>query len=223
VGTSHVPISKAVQASTALPILYGPVEIDGAYYIDGIARRTLHASHALADGVKLLFCVNPIVPVNMRAHDPEVPDEPRSLVEHGLPAVLSQTFRTIIHSRMRSGFKNYEFAFPDADVIMIEPAMEDHSMFFSNIFSFQNRFHVCEHAYGTTRAFLRAEAERLQPVLARHGLGLRRSVLEEDQTLFMSAEVEGLAESSSTVYRGTHSVLGRLDHALDRLEREMGN
>ena len=45
--TAHVPISRAVRASAALPILYMPVEIDGEYYIDGVARRTLNASEAL--------------------------------------------------------------------------------------------------------------------------------------------------------------------------------
>jgi NTE family protein len=222
-GTSHVPISKAVQASTALPILYGPVEIEGSYYIDGVARRTLHASHALAEGVKLLFCVNPIVPVDMRVHDPAVADEPRSLVEHGLPAVLSQTFRTIIHSRMRSGFKNYEYAFPDADVIVIEPPMEDHSMFFSNIFSFQNRYRVCEHAYDMTRAYLHSEADRLQPILERHGLRLRRDVLAEERSLFAQADLAGEHDRFSGVYQGTSTVLNRLDRALDRLEYELGD
>jgi NTE family protein len=222
-GTAHVPISKAVQASTALPLFYGPVEIEGQYYIDGVARRTLHASHALAEGVDLLFCVNPIVPVNMRVDDPEVANEPRSLVEHGLPAVLSQTFRTIIHSRMRTGFKNYEHVFPDADVIMIEPSMEDHSLFFSNIFSFQNRYGVCEHAYATTRAFMRAESDRLQPIMERHGLRLRRDILAEDRTLFARADSSGESSDVSGIYESTSTVLERLDRALDRIDYELGD
>lgn len=222
-GTAHVPISKAVQASTALPIFYGPVEIEGRHYIDGVARRTLHASHALAEGVDLLFCVNPIVPVNLRARDPGVADEPRSLVEHGLPAVLSQTFRTIIHSRMRTGFKNYEHAFPDADVVMIEPSMEDHSMFFTNIFSFRNRYRVCEHAYATTRAFLRVEAERLQPVLERRGLHLRRDVLAEERSLFALTGTGAEPGRASDAYQGTTTVLERLDRALDRLDHTLGD
>jgi NTE family protein len=221
-GTAHVPISRAVQASTALPIFYGPVEIDGEYYIDGVARRTLHASHALAEGVDLLFCVNPIVPVNMRVRDPEVADEPRSLVEHGLPAVLAQTFRTIIHSRMRTGFKNYEHVFPDADIVMIEPSMEDHSMFFTNIFSFRNRYRVCEHAYDSARRFLRDDAARIAPILERHGLRLRTEVLSEDRHLYALTGSDGRPVPTSDVHQGTTMVLDRLDRALERVEREMG-
>jgi predicted acylesterase/phospholipase RssA len=34
-GHDHVPISRAIQASTALPGLYPPVPIDGHIYVDG--------------------------------------------------------------------------------------------------------------------------------------------------------------------------------------------
>lgn len=178
-GLDHVPISRAVQASAALPILYPPVEIDGEFYIDGIARRTLNASQALSAGVNLLFCINPIIPIDLRRHQQDEAFLERTLVGQGLPAVLSQTFRTLVHSRMRTGFKNYEHVFPDAQIVMIEPEESDHSMFFSNIFSFSNRFRVCEHGYQTTRALLRRRARRLAPVLRRFGLELRRDVLHD--------------------------------------------
>ena len=61
-GYQDVPISSAVQASTALPGLFPPVEIDGDYYVDGGLLRTLHASVALDTDIELLFCLNPIVP-----------------------------------------------------------------------------------------------------------------------------------------------------------------
>jgi predicted acylesterase/phospholipase RssA len=135
--TAHVPISRAVRASIALPGLYQPVEIDGRHYIDGVARRTMHASVALRDGARLLFCVNPIVPVDVRGPGGVSPRGP--LVGYGLPAVLSQTFRTLVHSRMTTGLANYRHTHPDADVVLIEPALTDHRLFFSNVFSFTNR------------------------------------------------------------------------------------
>ena len=176
--TEHIPISKAVQASAALPILFSPVEVEGEYYIDGVARRTMHASQPLSAGVDLLFCINPIVPIDLHARG-QGPPLKRSLVDYGLPALLSQTFRTIIHSRLRAGFRDYAHTFPDADLILIEPDPSDHSMFFTNILSFSNRRDVCEHGYQSARLFLRREAERLGPILARHGLRLRSGVLRD--------------------------------------------
>jgi NTE family protein len=211
-GLDHVPISKAVQASTALPLLYCPVEIDGSYYIDGIAQRTLNASQALSHGAQLVFCINPIVPIDLRVADD--PDRDRSLVAAGLPGVLSQTFRTIIHSRLIAGLKNYEFSFPSADVILIEPQPGDRSMFFTNIFSFSNRYAVIDHGYRTTRGFLLREAASLAPRLERHGLRLRDEVLcgPEDPPI-------PVPEGKPVVARreGVGHVLGRADRALDQL------
>src|SRR5271165_5633385 len=61
-GLDHVPISEAVKASSALPGLYPPARIGDRDYVDGVMKKTLHASVALKAGVKLLICVNPIVP-----------------------------------------------------------------------------------------------------------------------------------------------------------------
>ena len=38
-GWDHVPISKAVQASSALPGLFPPVEIDDQYFVDGALKK----------------------------------------------------------------------------------------------------------------------------------------------------------------------------------------
>ena len=58
----NVPISRAVQASAAVPGLFPPVDIKGHHFVDGALRKTLHGSIALEHGVDLLICVNPIVP-----------------------------------------------------------------------------------------------------------------------------------------------------------------
>lgn len=219
--TAHIPISRAVQASTALPLLYRPVEIEGRYYIDGVARRTLHASAVLAEGVDLLFCVNPIVPIDLslvpRARDAK---QPRSLVEHGLINILSQTFRTLIHSRLQSGFRSYQYEYPQADIILIEPEVGDPTLFFSNIFSFSNRLRVCEHGYQTTRRYLLREFERLEPMLERHGLHLLHDVLtDERQTLLADeAPAGGPNPDGAGPEKRTQAALNQLGVALDRLD-----
>jgi NTE family protein len=219
-GTAHVPISRAVQASIALPGLYCPVQIDGEPYIDGVARRTLNASLALDEGVDLLFCVNPIVPVDLHASRAGQ-GRARSLVDYGLPGVLSQTFRTMVHSRMGTGFRSYEHTYPDTDVVLIEPELDDSSMFFSNIFSFTNRRGVCEHAYAGTRRYLAAHADRLEEKLARRGLRLRREVLADPaRTLFGPDSGAGRPEASPRdVAADIRATLDRLDAALGRLQK----
>jgi len=222
-----MPVSKAIQASTALPGLYTPVEIDGHDYIDGVARRTIHASVALDAGADLFFCINPIVPVNLQLtrHANRLlkdRDATAHLADQGLPTVLSQTFRAIVDSRKKTGFEKYEHTHPEADLILIEPECDDASLFFSNVFSFKNRHDVCEHAYQATRQHLRDQADELAPVLERHGLSLRRDALEEEQSLYRDSvgASQPVASSTAEVLQDTSDVLDRLDATLGRLRTQ---
>ncbi|MDE2417520.1 MAG: patatin-like phospholipase family protein [Burkholderiales bacterium] len=187
-GWDHVPISQAVQASSALPGLFPPVEIDDQYYVDGALKKTMHASVALEDGVDLLLCLNPLVPFD--ATSPQVakvmqrglPSEKRKIpriVDGGLPAVLSQTFRSMIHSRMELGMRQYEHAYPHTDIILIEPDHRDPELYLANTFSYAQRRHLAEHAYQQTRQMLRSRKTGLSAKLARHGISLNHDVLDD--------------------------------------------
>lgn len=178
-GHDHVPISRAIQASAALPGLFPPVGIDGRWYVDGALKKTLHASVALKEGAKLVLCINPLVPfdASLAAHERHL--KHRNLVDGGLPVVLAQTFRAIIHSRMKTGLARYEIEYKDADVILFEPHRDDADMFFTNMFSYADRKRLSEQAYRKTREELLRRYDELQPKLARHGVSINRAVLEE--------------------------------------------
>ena len=57
-----VPISRAVAASTALPMVYKPVEIKGRHLVDGGLRSTTNVDLAVEAGAKFVIVVNPLVP-----------------------------------------------------------------------------------------------------------------------------------------------------------------
>ncbi len=178
-GFDQVPISTAIQASAALPGLYPPVEIDGHYYVDGALKKTLHASIALRDGAKLVLCINPLVPFDADLASAHGHPKRHKLVEGGLPVVLSQTFRAIIHSRMQVGMTKYDSEFKDADVVLFEPECDDAEMFFTNVFSYAGRRRLAEHAYQKTRRELARRADELAPILARHGVKINRQRLDD--------------------------------------------
>jgi NTE family protein len=216
----HVPISRAVQASSALPGLYPPVEIDGRCYVDGVLLKTLHASVALEAGVDLLLCINPLVPVDtVRAVEAGLMRHGR-LVNRGLPTVLSQTFRTLIHSRLEVGMAAYRTRYEGADVVLLQPRRDDYAMFFTNIFGFAERRLVAEHAYQATRRDLLARYDELAPILARHGLTLRRDVLEDaGRDLWQGVGLEaGAKRRARERGRRRPAAVHRLDEALGRLE-----
>ena len=204
-----MPISQAVKASAALPGLYPPARIDGCDYVDGAMKKTLHASVALRAGAKLLICINPLVPYDAALAGAK----PVHLAERGLVTVLSQTFRALIHSRMRVGMERYAREFPDADVVLFEPAQDDAVMFFANMFSYADRRRLAEHAYRHTLAELRRRAGELEPVLARHGVGLDRAVLEgATPTPAKSRQAGGLWDSVEPLGK----TLSELEKALSR-------
>lgn len=209
-GWDDVPISVAVQASAALPGLYPPVRLRGRHFVDGALRRTMHASVVLERGIDLLIGVNPLVPFNVGRGQRMGPE--RTLLAGGLPAVLSQTFRTLLQSRMQVGLARYAQQYPDIDQFVFEPNAEDGELFFADAFSFAARRRICDLAYRNTLADLRRRAGELAPVLEAHGLALRTAVVD-DATRSI---VDGLAPPT----RDTEAT-ARLRRALDDVEHAL--
>jgi predicted acylesterase/phospholipase RssA len=203
-----VPISKAVQASAALPGLYPPVEIRGRHFVDGALRRTMHASVVMDHGVDLMFGINPLVPFNAgRTH--VSPESTAKLAEGGLPVVLSQTFRTLLQSRMQVGLAKYAQQYPGIDQMVFEPNEDDGEMFFTNIFSYSSRRRVCQHAFRSTLADLRQRRDVLGPLLQRHGLRLRDEVIDDPQRSIVHGQRKPPRQTDTTA---------RLRRALDDVE-----
>lgn len=207
----HVPISKAVQASTALPGVYLPVEIDGKSYVDGVARRTVHASVALNEGSDLVFCINPIVPLDSEIANEQLRSQFGPMRERGLPTVMSQTFRSMIHSRMKTGIKGYATSFPKADLLLFEPKADDYRMFYNNIFSYSTRREVSEHAYHMTLENVRERSDEIEPVLNKYGLELNYETLNNpEQNLYTNQmqPVKGKLASLDETLNKLNQILG---------------
>ncbi len=219
-GHDAVPISVAASASAALPGLFVPVQIDGRAYVDGALKKTLHASVLLDGGVDLLFCLNPLVPfeAGARRDNAAVPRPPQahipSLVDGGLPLVLSQTFRSLIHSRLELGMKGYESSHPHVDILLFEPDHHDPQMFLANIFSVSQRALLAEHAYQSTRRRLRAQRSRLAQQLRRHGLQLDDAALDDPARALLAAPVK----PSQHALRRLEDVLDDLEQVLARVQ-----
>lgn len=207
--TSEVAISRAVLASAAVPGLFPPVRIGGRWYVDGALNKTLHASIALHEGARLVLCLNPLVPYSGGPDGPQA-----AIARHGLGAVLAQTVRTAIRSRMSVGLEKYRVTHPHADVVLFEPRSDDATTFFTRIFSTSSRHGLCEHAYRSTRADLLSRSSALAPLLARHGLRLNVERLR-DPTHALVREPLRPPPRAGRLGAATR----RLGHALDDLDR----
>ncbi len=215
-GLDDVPISLAVQASAALPGLYAPVSIKGRTCVDGALKKTLHATVLLEDGLDLLICLNPLVPFDathatrhkvLGSADARIP----RLIDGGLPVVLSQTFRSLIHSRLELGLKGYARSYPGTDIVAFEPDHRDPEMFLANTFSVSQRRLLAEHAYQRTRELLRSRRSSLGAQLARHGVTIDAAVLD-DPTRRLVGRPRRLAGTRAA------RALKKLDEVLNDLE-----
>jgi predicted acylesterase/phospholipase RssA len=202
-GHRDVPVSKAVQASTAMPGLYRPVRIKGRDYVDGGVRKTAHINLAIQSGADLVICINPIVPYlndtargALRGH----------LSNRGVTWVLDQVMRIMLHGRMAYGMERYAREHPEVDILLIQPTRDDVRMFGYNIMRTSARRVVAEHGYRTTLAFFRRSAARHRRLFAKHGITL--------------ADPRGVRDPPSLQPQRTR--LGRaLDVTLDRLETKL--
>ncbi len=209
-GWDGVPISQAVQASAALPGLYPPVEINGRHFLDGALRRTMHASVALERDIDLLLGINPLVPFDATRAPAQGEGDSLGLADGGLPAVLSQTLRTLLQSRMQIGMEKYPRQFPNIDQLVFEPNSDDSELFFTNLFSFASRHRVCQLAYRNTLADLRRRADVLRPMLAAHGIGLREEIVNDTQRSILDG-LDARPRMTETT--------ARLHRALDDVDR----
>ena len=93
-------------------------------------------------GLGLVLCLNPMAPFNAGAGGAlphrvlSVSERIPRLVDGGLPVVLSQTFRSLIHSRLELGMKGYDASRPCTDMLLFEPDHRDPEMFLVNTFGY---------------------------------------------------------------------------------------
>jgi NTE family protein len=205
-GEREASVSKAVQASTALPGLYRPVRIGGRDYVDGGVKKTAHINLAIQGGADLVICVNPIVPIDNRSGvlSPH-------LSSKGLTYVLDQVLRIALHGRMQYGLERYKAEHPEVDILLLEPTRNDLRMFSYNIMQYSARKAVAAHAYRSTIQAFEDHEDEHRRLLGRHGIRLRDP-----------ARLPQEPEVSPYGSRVARTLSGSLDVLSSALRREAG-
>jgi NTE family protein len=168
-----VPISKAVECSTALPIVYKPVELKGRQMVDGGIRSTTNVDIAVEKGAKFIVVVNPLVPY-VNDFEKTIPtvfgNRVRRVSDMGLPAIANQTFRLIAHARLQQAVEQWQEKYPGVDIILVEPEPTDELMFGTPIMDYSRRLKIARHGFESVTATLANDYERFEEIAKRHGL-----------------------------------------------------
>ncbi|HTZ88568.1 MAG TPA: patatin-like phospholipase family protein [Solirubrobacteraceae bacterium] len=213
-GTDQVPISKAVRASGALPMVYAPVEIGDRELIDGGMVSTTNLDIAVEAGAKLVIVINPIVPfVNDFAESVRTlrGSRPRRVSDMGFPQIGYQAFKLVAHQRLHELAKNWEKRYPGVDIVLIEPEPTDELMFQTSMMNFTSRVEIARHGFESVTKHLAEEYDRYSKVAEDHEIDisaarLRRVVehfdAEEEQVSAWRKILEG---TTSTLLRQSGS------------------
>ncbi|MDX6634134.1 MAG: hypothetical protein QOF06_337 [Solirubrobacterales bacterium] len=172
-GWSDVPISKAVECSTCLPIVYKPVDLKGRQFVDGGIRSTTNVDIAVEKGAKFIVVVNPLVPY-VNDFEKTIPTvfgrRVRRVSDMGLPAIANQTFRLIAHQRLHQAVEQWQEKYPGVDIILLEPSPNDELMFGTPIMDYSRRLKIARHGFESVTATLAQDYDRYKEIAERHGL-----------------------------------------------------
>jgi NTE family protein len=172
-GWDDVPISRAAAASTALPIVYKPVEIGGRQLVDGGIRSTTNVDIAVEQGAKFVVVVNPLVPYvnDFQKVIPTITgSRVRRVSDMGFPQIGYQAFKLLAHQRLHEAVKHWKEKYPGVDIILIEPDPNDELMFDTNILNFGKRLEIARHGFESVTLRLAKDYEELREVCSRHGI-----------------------------------------------------
>jgi len=174
-GWDDVPISTAVSASSALPMIYKPVEIRGRELIDGGVLSTTNLDIAVEAGAKFIVVVNPLVPY-VNDFEKRVQtlsgSRIRRVSDMGFPQIGYQTFKLLAYQRLHELARRWEERYPGVDIILIEPEPNDELMFQTGIMSYANSVDVARHGFQSVTLKLAHDYPRFKRICARHGIDI---------------------------------------------------
>jgi NTE family protein len=168
-----VPISAAVRASTALPMVYKPVKVKDRELVDGGIVSTTNLDIAVEAGAKFVIVVNPLVPY-VNDFTKTVPGLLGARVRHvsdmGFPQIGYQAFKLLAYQRLHEMARQWEQRYPGVDIVLIEPEPNDELMFQTSIMNFTSRVEIARHGFESVTLKLAEDYGKLRAVCRRHGI-----------------------------------------------------
>lgn len=168
-----VPISRAVRASTALPMVYKPTKVRDRELVDGGLVSTTNLDVAVEAGAKLIVVVNPLVPYHndfVGQISTLLGSRPRRVSDMGLPQIGYQAFKMMAHQRLHVQARYWEERYPGVDIVLIEPEADDQLMFETSIMNFTKRLDIARHGFGSVTYKLAEDYDKYQEIFERHGV-----------------------------------------------------
>jgi NTE family protein len=177
-GWDDVPISTAVRASTALPMVYKPARVKDRELIDGGIVSTTNLDIAVEAGAKFIVVINPLVPY-VNDFSQRVPtlfgSRPKHVSDMGFPQIGYQVFKLLTYQRLHEMQKRWKDRYPGVDILLIEPEPDDELMFQTSIMNFTSRVDIARHGFESVTRRLHGDYDRIRAVTEGHGIEISQT------------------------------------------------
>lgn len=94
----------------------------------------------------------------------------RHIRHKGMLAVYQQAAKMSTRTKLHQGLRRYRSAYPDADLLLLEPSEEDGDMFMHNPMSMEYRRQLVRYGYESARRTLIADGDRWRSAFLRRGI-----------------------------------------------------
>lgn len=176
----RVSIPEAVAASSAIPIVFRPVRIDGIDYVDGGVKGAAAIDVAIEKGADLIVVVNALAPLDVRGikQSTVLHRFGNTISDLGIKGVANQVARGILKDTLSDHVRLVREQHPEVDIVVIEPLPNDEKMFFHEVMSTSARLVVAQHGYESVLDGMARNHRHFATVMNRHGIEISPTILD---------------------------------------------
>jgi len=169
-GWRHVPISLAITASSAAPVYFCPVRIEGRDYIDAGIGRITFFEMAVQRGADFMVILNPAVHIPHDINACFLNERPARLRDRGFLSISEQASRINLEARLTHALRLFRHEHPHKEYVVLSPKSTDTIIFDRSFLSFQGRVHLLRCGYLSVADTITEHFEPIATRFARHGL-----------------------------------------------------
>lgn len=159
-----VPISEAIYASCALPLVFEPSQINGRWFIDGQITKTCNLELVVERGCDLVFIIDPLKPLGTLI--------PGSVDKKGGYYALLQSIKALVYTRFHSVLSHLTERYPETDFIVFQPDEDVAQLMAGSPMRYRIRTQVIQMAYQQTMRQLRERHKVYRAKLQKYGMVL---------------------------------------------------
>ncbi len=169
----QVSISNAIAASSAIPLFFRPVRIQGRDYIDGSTGRVAHIDVAIKAGSNTVLIINPMLNIMNDQSSVCIPGSDGKcarIAEKGMSFIHDQATRIETRVRLDGEIRRAQVEFPQVKIYRIEPSSAEVMMFLHPTMSYSEREQILRYGYTSMTSILKRRRAVIEELMQFHGL-----------------------------------------------------